>query len=63
MVPAAEDKRDLGVREWTLSKRRVAVPYTISHKSRRSSTQQHELLVTTLPPSTVPVDHEFVVIR
>lgn len=51
MTPSADDRQD-GVRRWRLTKRVVAASYSISQKGRSST---EELLITTLPPSTVPV--------
>jgi DNA adenine methylase len=56
MMPSAEDRETLGVRSWTLTKRLVTMRYTASGKTGKRDAD--ELLITTLPPSTVPVDHQ-----
>lgn len=57
MTPAADDEAYLGVKEWRISKRLVSLRYTVSGKTGRGAAD--ELLITTLPPSTVPMDGEF----
>lgn len=54
MTPSAEDRETLGVRSWAMTKRLVTMRYTASGKTGKRSAD--ELLITTLPPSTVPVD-------
>lgn len=54
MSPKHGDRKMLGVRRWTLSKRLVAMRYTASGKTGKRDAD--ELLITTLPPSTVPTD-------
>ncbi|GGP45117.1 DNA adenine methylase [Saccharothrix coeruleofusca] len=56
MRPSPEDRETLGVRSWTLTKRLVTMRYTASGKTGKRDA--NELLITTLPPSTVPVDHQ-----
>lgn len=56
MTPSAEDREILGVRRWTLTKRLVSMRYTASGKSGKRDAD--ELLITTLPAATVPVDNE-----
>ncbi|NYD78991.1 DNA adenine methylase [Arthrobacter cupressi] len=56
MTPSAEDRETLGVRSWSLTKRLVTVRYTASGKTGKRNAD--ELLITTLPPSRVPVDHQ-----
>lgn len=56
MTPTVEDRQTLGVRSWTLTKRLVTVRYTASGKTGKRDAD--ELLITTLPPSTVPLDHQ-----
>lgn len=56
MTPSIEDRETLGVRSWTLSKRLVNVRYSASGKTGKRDAD--ELLITTLPPSKVPVDHQ-----
>ena len=57
MTPTADDKAYLGVKEWQISKRLVSLRYTVSAKMNRAAAD--ELLITTMPPSTVPVDDNF----
>ena len=54
MTPSAEDRETLGVRSWALTKRLVSMRYTAS--GRTGKRDADEILITTLPPSTVPVD-------
>jgi DNA adenine methylase len=56
MTPSREDRDALGVRSWALTKRLVTMRYTASGKTGKRDAD--ELLITTLPPSTVPVDHQ-----
>lgn len=56
MMPSHEDRETLGVRSWTLTKRVVRMRYTASGKTGKRDAD--ELLITTLPPSTIPVDHQ-----
>lgn len=46
----------LGVRSRPLTKRLVKTRYSASGKTGKRDAD--ELLITTLPPSTVPVDHQ-----
>jgi DNA adenine methylase len=57
MTPTVDDEEYLGVKEWRISKRLVSLRYTVSAKTGRGAAD--ELLITTLPPSTVPIDSEF----
>lgn len=57
MTPTANDEAYLGVKEWRISKRLVSLRYTVSAKTGRGAAD--ELLITTLPPSTVPINSEF----
>lgn len=57
MTPTANDKVTLGVREWTITKRLVSLRYTASARNGRGAAA--ELLLTTLPSSTVPLDAAF----
>lgn len=52
MSPTAESRRLNGVRRWRISKRTVSLNYTAASKTGRGMAQ--ELLMTTLPPATVP---------
>ena len=56
MTPSREDRRTLGVQSWTLTKRLVQTRYTASGKNGKRTAD--ELLITTLPSSTVPVDDQ-----
>lgn len=56
MTPTQEDRQMLGVRSWTLTKRLVAMRYTASGKNGKRDA--NELLITTLPPATVPKDEQ-----
>jgi DNA adenine methylase len=56
MTPSREDRETLGVHFWTLTKRLVRTRYTASGKTGKRNAD--ELLITTLPSSTVPVDHQ-----
>jgi DNA adenine methylase len=57
MSPSADDKAMLDVREWRISKRLVSLRYTAAARAPRGPVD--ELLLTTLPPATVPLDREF----
>jgi DNA adenine methylase len=57
MTPTSEDKAILAVKEWTITKRLVSLRYTVSARKGRGPAE--ELLITTLPPSTVPIDSAF----
>jgi DNA adenine methylase len=52
MTPAKDAKTLLGVKEWRISKRLVSLRYTASARKGRGPAD--ELLITTLPPSSVP---------
>jgi site-specific DNA-adenine methylase len=54
MAPDAEDRRDLGVKSWPITKRLVSMRYTAGGKTGKRNAD--ELLITTLPPTTVPAD-------
>jgi DNA adenine methylase len=54
MNPKAVDREVLGVRCWPLTKRLVSMRYTAGGRFGRRTAE--ELLITTLPSSTVPVD-------
>jgi len=57
MTPTLDDAAFLGVKEWRISKRLVSLRYTMSGKTGRGPAD--ELVITTLPPLTVPIDSEF----
>lgn len=57
MTPDAGCNDLLDVRRWRISKRLVSLRYTASARSGRGPAD--ELLLTTLPPSTVPIDEDF----
>jgi DNA adenine methylase len=54
MVPSMADRRDLGVKAWPISKRLVTLNYTASARNGRGPAS--ELLLTTLPHTTVPAN-------
>ncbi len=56
MTPSEVDRDTLGVRQWRISKRLVSTRYSAAGRSGKRSAE--ELLITTLPPSTVPLDEE-----
>lgn len=56
MAPSEPDRRLLGVRCWRISKRLVKTRYSAAGKVGKRSAD--ELLITTLPPSTVPTDEQ-----
>lgn len=56
MTPDDDAKQLDGVKEWRISKRLVSMRYSAT-ASRRPI--KDELLLTTLPPSTIPTDDEF----
>jgi DNA adenine methylase len=60
MTPSQADKKVLGIREWHITKRLVSLRYTASARNGRGAAE--ELLLTTLPPSTVPADDSFGII-
>jgi DNA adenine methylase len=57
MTPTSADKAILAVKEWTITKRLVSLRYTASARKGRGPAE--ELLITTLPPSTVPTNSSF----
>jgi DNA adenine methylase len=58
MSPSAEDCAELGVRAWYISKRLVDLRYSVS-ATRQHRGKRCELLLTTLPPSRVPLNDRF----
>lgn len=54
MHPSPESRRLNGVRSWHISKRAVTLNYTASSRAGRGKAR--ELLLTTLPPGTVPTN-------
>ena len=54
MAPGPDDRHDLGVKSWPITKRLVSMRYTASGKTGKRHAD--ELLITTLPPTTVPLD-------
>lgn len=56
MTPSVAERQKLGVRRWRISKRIVDLRYSVS-SARRGARQ--ELLITTLPPSSVPSSGRF----
>jgi DNA adenine methylase len=57
MTPDDDEKSMLHVREWHISKRLVTLRYTAASRGSRGPVD--ELLMTTLPPATVPTDKQF----
>ncbi|MEX2374048.1 MAG: DNA adenine methylase [Dehalococcoidia bacterium] len=57
MSPSREAKALAGVREWRISKRIVSLRYTAAARNGRGAAE--ELLMTTMPPATVPMNDEF----
>lgn len=55
MTPSLENKRLDGVKEWRITKRLVSMRYSAA----ASRLKTDELLLTTLPPSTIPTNNEF----
>jgi DNA adenine methylase len=56
MTPSDVDREMLGVRRWPISKRLVATRYTAAGRVGKRSAD--ELLITTLPPASVPLDDQ-----
>lgn len=56
MTPSESDHEVLGVRRWRISKRLVTTRYTAAGRVGKRSAD--ELLITTLPPATVPLDEQ-----
>lgn len=56
MTPSEIDRETLGVRQWRITKRLVATRYSAAGRSGKRSAE--ELLITTLPPATVPLDDQ-----
>lgn len=57
----SRSSRDLnGVKSWHISKRIVALNYTASSRGRGTA---KELLLTTLPPATVPIDERLMAVN
>ncbi|WP_084465847.1 DNA adenine methylase [Nocardia salmonicida] len=56
MTPSKLDRELLGVRRWRISKRLVSTRYSASGRVGKRSAE--ELLITTLPPATVPIDDQ-----
>jgi DNA adenine methylase len=54
MHPSAEARTTEGVKTWRISKRAVGLNYSASSRTGRGAAK--ELLLTTLPPSAVPID-------
>jgi DNA adenine methylase len=58
MTPCTIDAESFGVRAWRISKRLVDLRYSASSTTDHRG-QREELLLTTLPPSRVPVNERF----
>ncbi|MFF3717077.1 DNA adenine methylase [Streptomyces prasinus] len=56
MSPSESDRESLGVRRWRITKRLVTTRYTAAGRVGKRSAD--ELLITTLPPATVPADEQ-----
>ena len=56
MTPSAADRTLLGISQWTISKRLVRMRYSAAGRIGKRSTD--ELLLTTLPPASVPIDDQ-----
>ncbi|MGV9390988.1 DNA adenine methylase [Streptomyces olivaceus] len=56
MNPSESDRVNLGVRCWRITKRLVSTRYSAAGKVGKRAAD--ELLITTLPPSTVPIDDQ-----
>ncbi|WP_409058890.1 DNA adenine methylase [Streptomyces sp. SYP-A7185] len=56
MTPSEVERETLGVRQWRITKRLVATRYSAAGRSGKRSAE--ELLITTLPPATVPLDEQ-----
>lgn len=56
MTPSDEDRKLLDVKRWRISKRVVTTRYSAAGRVGKRSAE--ELLITTLPPATVPVDDQ-----
>lgn len=58
MSPAPEEAHLLGIKSWRISKRIVELSYSASSSTAYRGVRQ-ELLLTTLPPSRVPISDRF----
>lgn len=56
MTPSRQDRDLLGIRCWRTTRRQVTMHYSASATTGRG--RRDELLLTTLPPATVPCDAE-----
>lgn len=56
MTPSDEDRKLLDVKRWSVSKRIVTTRYSAAGRVGKRSAE--ELLITTLPPASVPVDEQ-----
>ena len=56
MTPSESDRLLLGVKRWRISKRVITTRYTAAGKVGKRAAE--ELLITTLPPATVPIDKQ-----
>ncbi|MEV5318055.1 DNA adenine methylase [Streptomyces sp. NPDC052687] len=57
MDPDRTERELLGVKRWNIAKRVVTLRYTASARQGRGAAE--EVLITTLPPSTVPLNDDF----
>jgi DNA adenine methylase len=58
MSPSGDDADQQGVRSWHITKRLVDLRYSASATKEHRGKRQ-ELLITTLPPSCIPLDEQF----
>jgi DNA adenine methylase len=58
MTPGSAESESLGVRAWYISKRLVNLRYSASYNKKYRG-EREELLLTTLPPSRVPINECF----
>lgn len=56
MTPSVDDRDLLNVRTWRISRRLVNLRYTVANNG---PAQKEELLITTLPSTTVPINERF----
>ncbi|MEV0621729.1 DNA adenine methylase [Nonomuraea sp. NPDC050404] len=56
MTPSKADRELLNIRSWRISKRLVTTRYSAAGRTGKRSAE--ELLITTLPPATVPIDDQ-----
>jgi DNA adenine methylase len=57
MTPTTDDKNTLHIKDWRITKRLVSLHYTASARQGRGPA--NELLITTLPPTKIPINQSF----